>query len=135
PPGGTNMQAIKDWIRANPDQGRELMRENASYIFFKQLNTPPVGALNVPLTPHGTVAADPKFVPLGAPVYLAMDRPEASGLWVAQDVGGAIKGANRFDTFWGAGPEATQTAGGMASNGVAYILLPKGVAARALAQP
>jgi membrane-bound lytic murein transglycosylase A len=135
PPGGTNMQAIKDWIRANPDQGRELMRENASYIFFKQLNGPPVGALNVPLTPHGTVAADPKFVPLGAPVYLAMDRPEAYGLWVAQDVGGAIKGANRFDTFWGAGPQATQTAGGMASNGVAYILLPKGVAARALAQP
>jgi membrane-bound lytic murein transglycosylase A len=135
PPGGANMQAIKDWIRANPDQGRELMRENASYIFFKQLNGPPVGALNVPLTPRGTVAADPKFVPLGAPVYLALDRPEAYGLWVAQDVGGAIKGANRFDTFWGAGPEATQTAGGMASNGVAYILLPKGAASRALAQP
>lgn len=136
PPGGASMQAIKDWIRANPDQGRELMRENASYIFFKVLNGPgPVGALNVPVTPHGTVAADPKFVPLGAPVYLALDRPEAYGLWVAQDTGGAIKGPNRFDTFWGSGPEATQTAGGMAANGVAYILLPKGVAARAAAQP
>ncbi len=81
------------------------------------------------------MAADPKFVPLGAPVYLAVDRPEAYGLWVAQDTGGAIKGPNRFDTFWGSGAEATQTAGGMATNGVAYVLLPKGVAARAVAQP
>ena len=136
PAGGASMQAIKDWIRSNPDQGRELMRENASYIFFKPLNgTGPVGALNVPVTPHGTVAADPKFVPLGAPVYLAVDRPEAYGLWVAQDTGGAIKGPNRFDTFWGSGAEATQTAGGMAANGVAYVLLPKGVVARAVAQP
>jgi membrane-bound lytic murein transglycosylase A len=136
PPGGASMQAIKDWIRANPDQGRALMQENASYIFFKELNGPgPLGALNVPITPHGTVAADPKFVPLGAPVYLALDRPEAYGLWVAQDVGGAIKGPNRFDTFWGNGPDATQIAGGMSGNGVAYVLLPKGVAARALAHP
>jgi membrane-bound lytic murein transglycosylase A len=136
PPGGASMQAIKDWIRANPDQGRALMRENASYIFFKVLNGPgPVGALNVPVTPRGTVAADPKFVPLGAPVYLAVDRREAYGLWVAQDTGGAIKGPNRFDTFWGAGPDATQTAGGMAANGVAYVLLPKGVAARAVPHP
>jgi membrane-bound lytic murein transglycosylase A len=89
----------------------------------------------VPLTARGTVAADPNFVPLGAPVYLALDRPEAYGLWVAQDVGGAIKGANRFDTFWGGGPEATQIAGGMSANGVAYVLLPKGTAARASAQP
>jgi membrane-bound lytic murein transglycosylase A len=136
PPGGASMQAIKDWIRSNPDEGRELMRENQSYIFFKPLNGPgPVGALNVPVTPKGTVAADPKFVPLGAPVYLAVDRPEAYGLWVAQDTGGAIKGPNRFDTFWGSGPEATQTAGGMAANGVAYVLLPKGVAQRAIAKP
>jgi membrane-bound lytic murein transglycosylase A len=136
PPGGASMQSIKAWIRANPGQARALMEQNASYIFFRVLNGPgPVGALNVPVTPHGTVAADPKFVPLGAPVYLAVDRPEAYGLWVAQDVGGAIKGPNRFDTFWGSGPEATQIAGGMAANGVAYILLPKGAAARALAQP
>ena len=136
PAGGASMQAIKAWVRANPDQARALMEQNASYIFFRVLNGPgPVGALNVPVTAHGTVAADPKFVPLGAPVYLAVDRPEAYGLWVAQDTGGAIKGPNRFDTFWGSGPEATQTAGGMAANGIAYILLPKGAAARAVAQP
>ena len=91
----------------------------------------PLGALALPVTPLGTVATDPNFVPLGAPVFLDMDRAEADGLWVAQDTGGAIKGANRFDTFWGAGAAAEVTAGGMASNGRAMILLPKGAAARA----
>jgi membrane-bound lytic murein transglycosylase A len=136
PPGGANMQAIKDWIRANPDQGRALMRENLSYIFFRELPGPPLGSLGLPITPHGTVAADPNFIPLGAPLFLTgMDRPETNGFWVAQDVGGAIKGANRFDTFWGGGPQATATAGGMSASGQALILLPKGEAARAAAQP
>jgi membrane-bound lytic murein transglycosylase A len=137
PPGGATMQAIKDWIRANPEQGRALMRENLSYIFFKELTGPgPLGALNVPVTPRTTVAADPNYVPLGAPIYLSRaDRREVDGLWVAQDTGGAIKGPNRFDTFWGAGPEAVATAGGMSATGEALILIPKGVATRALAQP
>jgi len=137
PPGGANMQAIKDWIRANPDQGRELMRQNLSYVFFKELTGPgPLGALGVPVTPRASVATDPNYVPLGAPIYLhKADRPEVDGLWVAQDTGGAIKGPNRFDTFWGAGPEAVAIAGGMSAAGEALILVPKGVAARALAQP
>lgn len=137
PPGGANMEAIKAWIRANPDQGRALMRENLSYVFFKELTGPgPLGALNVPVTPRASVAADPKYVPLGAPVFLhKADRREVDGLWVAQDTGGAIKGPNRFDTFWGAGPEAVVTAGGMSASGEALILIPKGIAQRALARP
>jgi membrane-bound lytic murein transglycosylase A len=137
PPGGANMQAIRDWIRANPDQGRELMRENLSYVFFKELTGPgPLGALNVPVTEHSTVAADPNYVPLGAPVYIGnADRREVDGLWVAQDTGGAIKGPNRFDTFWGSGPQAAAIAGGMSANGEALILVPKGVGTRALPQP
>jgi membrane-bound lytic murein transglycosylase A len=136
PPGGADMEAIKAWMRSNPDQGKALMRENLSYIFFKELTGPgPLGALNVPVSPRATVAADPRFVPLGAPVFLALDRPEAYGFWVAQDTGGAIKGANRFDTFWGAGAEATQIAGGMSANGVALILVPKGAASVARPQP
>jgi membrane-bound lytic murein transglycosylase A len=135
-PGQANMQTIKEWIRANPEAGKALMRENTSYIFFKELTGPgPLGALNVPVTPRGTVAADPNYVPLGAPVFLKLDRREADGLWVAQDTGGAIKGPNRFDTFWGAGPEAVAVAGGMSGSGEALILLPKGIAARAAAQP
>jgi membrane-bound lytic murein transglycosylase A len=136
PPGGANMEAIKGWIRANPDQGRELMRENLSYIFFKELTGPgPLGALNVPVTPRATAAADPNYVPLGAPVFLKADRHEVDGLWVAQDTGGAIKGPNRFDTFWGAGPEAVAVAGGMSASGEALILVPKGAVSRASTQP
>ena len=136
PAGGASMEAIIAWMRANPEEGRALMRENLSYIFFRELNTPPLGALGLPVTPRATVAADPNFVPLGAPVFLTgMDRPEANGIWVAQDTGGAIKGPNRFDTFWGAGAEATRISGGMSASGQALILLPKGAAARALSQP
>jgi membrane-bound lytic murein transglycosylase A len=137
PAGGASMQAIKDWIRANPDQGRELMRENMSYVFFRELTGPgPLGSLNVALTPRGSVAADPNYVPLGAPIFVhKADRHEVEGIWVAQDVGGAIKGPNRFDTFWGAGDQAVAIAGGMSASGEGLILVPKGVAARALAQP
>jgi membrane-bound lytic murein transglycosylase A len=78
------------------------------------------------VTGQATVAADPKFTPLGAPVFLSMDRTDATGLWVAQDTGGAIKGANRFDTFWGAGAEARAIAGGMSARGTAFLLLPVG---------
>jgi membrane-bound lytic murein transglycosylase A len=132
PVGGAKMADIVGWMRAHPDEGRALMRENLSYIFFKELTGPgPLGALALPVTPQGTVAADPKFVPLGAPIFLDVDRAEADGLWVAQDTGGAIKGANRFDTFWGAGAAAETTAGGMSASGRAMILLPKGAAARA----
>ena len=130
-PGQTSMQGIVAWLRANPQEGRAIMRENGSYIFFQELTGPgPLGSLGLPVTPRATVAADPKFVPLGAPVLLSVDRPEASGLWIAQDTGGAIKGANRFDTFWGAGEEAAQIAGGMQARGTSYLLLPKGTVAR-----
>ena len=137
PQGGAGMQAIKDWIRANPDQGRELMRENLSYIFFKQIpGSSPLGALALPIADRTSVAADPNYVPLGAPIYLEKaDRPEVVGIWVAQDTGGAIKGPNRFDTYWGAGTDAATIAGGMSANGQALILVPKGAAARALPQP
>jgi membrane-bound lytic murein transglycosylase A len=112
------------------------MRENLSYIYFKELTGPgPLAALSVAVTPHSTVAADPNYTPLGAPVFLKMDRPEANGLWVAQDTGGAIKGPNRFDTFWGAGPEAVAIAGGMSASGEALILVPKGAAGLSTLQP
>ena len=131
PPGGATMDSILAWMRAQPDGGKSLMRENPSYIFFRELTGPgPLGAMGLPVTPFATVAADPMFVPLGAPVFLDMEADRADGLWVAQDTGGAIKGANRFDTFWGAGAEARAVAGGMSSNGAALILLPPAALAR-----
>ncbi len=129
--GQTSMQGIVAWLRAHPEEGRAIMRENKSYIFFQELTGPgPLGSLGLPVTPRASVATDPKFVPLGAPVLLSVDRPEVNGIWVAQDTGGAIKGANRFDTFWGAGAEAAATAGGMQARGKAHIFLPKGSVAR-----
>jgi len=126
-PSGVTMQRIVEWLRANPEPGRALMRENASYIFFRELTGPgPLGSLNVPVTANASVAVDPRFVPYGAPILLSdMDNPRANGLWVAQDTGGAIRGANRVDTFWGAGADAAVTAGGMQARGRALILIPR----------
>ncbi len=135
-PGQATMQGITSWLRANPDQGREIMRENRSWVFFRELTgAGAIGALGVPVSPRGSVAADPAFVPLGAPVVLALDRAEANGIWVAQDTGGAIKGSNRFDTFWGPGEEAARIAGGMSAHGAAFVLLPRGVKARIRSEP
>jgi membrane-bound lytic murein transglycosylase A len=126
------MQSIRAWMAANPEAGRTLMRENRSYVFFQELTGPgPLGALGRPVTANVSVAADPRFIPLGAPVLLMnMDNPRANGLWVAQDTGGAIRGANRVDTFWGAGPEAAAIAGAMQARGRAWLLLPRAAVER-----
>jgi membrane-bound lytic murein transglycosylase A len=125
-PGQTSMQGIVAWLHAHPDEGRAIMRENKSYVFFRELAGAPLGALGLPVAAGTTIAADPRFVPLGAPVLLSMDRTDANGIWIAQDTGGAIKGANRVDTFWGAGEEARAIAGGMSARGTAFVLLPRG---------
>ncbi|WP_294302643.1 MltA domain-containing protein [uncultured Sphingomonas sp.] len=130
-PGQASMQGLMGWIRNNGQAGTDLMRENKSFVFFRELTGPgPLGALGVPVVGGASVAADPKFIPLGAPVFLSMDRADANGLWIAQDTGGAIKGANRVDTFWGAGDAARATAGGMAARGTAFVLLPVGTLIR-----
>lgn len=130
-PGQASMQGILDYLRADPVRGAAVMNENPSWIFFRELSgAGPLGALGLPVTGGVSVAADPKFVPLGAPVFLSLDRAEPGGLWIAQDTGGAIKGANRFDSFWGAGDQARAIAGGMAARGSALILLPRAAVAR-----
>ena len=126
-----SMQDIMSWLRSHPADGHAIMNENRSFVFFKELVGPgPLGALGLPVTPKASVAADPRYIPLGAPILLSLDRAEPEGLWIAQDTGGAIKGANRVDTFWGAGPEARAVAGGMSGRGSALLLLPIGTYAR-----
>jgi membrane-bound lytic murein transglycosylase A len=126
-----SLQGIQQYLRDHPEDGRAMLRANESYVFFREITGEgPVGALNVPVRPRSSVAVDPAFVPLGAPVWLSLDEAAANGLWIAQDTGGAIKGSNRFDTFWGAGPEARATAGGMSAHGRALVLVPKGTLAR-----
>ncbi|WP_176590081.1 murein transglycosylase A [Sphingobium sp. EM0848] len=126
-----SMQDIMAYLRAHPAEGAAIMNENKSFVFFRELTgAGPLGAMGVAVTPEATVAADPRYVPMGAPVLLSLDRAEPNGIWIAQDTGGAIKGANRFDSFWGAGSDARSIAGGMSARGSALILLPVGSAAR-----
>jgi membrane-bound lytic murein transglycosylase A len=131
----SSMQGIVLYLHQHGEEGRALMRQDASFVFFRELaaldpDAGPPGALGVPVRARATLAADPAFVPLGAPVWLASDRAVVNHLWIAQDTGGAIKGANRFDSFWGAGLEARTIAGGMDARGQALVLLPKGTLAR-----
>ena len=123
----TSMQGIMEYIRDHPAQGQDIMRLNKSWIFFRELATDgPLGSLGVPVRREASVAVDPNFVPYGAPVFLDLERDEADGLWIAQDTGGAIKGTNRFDTFWGNGADAREIAGSMSASGQALVLLPRG---------
>jgi membrane-bound lytic murein transglycosylase A len=47
-------------------------------------------------------------------------------LMMAQDTGGAIKGAVRADFYWGSGNEAGMQAGRMRQTGKIWVLLPAG---------
>jgi membrane-bound lytic murein transglycosylase A len=130
-----SMQGIQKWARSNPQRLSELLNQNPSYVFFRELPSAeggPPGAQGVPLTPERSIAVDPRFVPLGAPVWLATTRPNSSvpleRLVVAQDTGGAIRGAVRADFFWGFGPDAGREAGRMRQQGRMWVLLPRGYA-------
>jgi membrane-bound lytic murein transglycosylase A len=107
------------------------MQLNPSYIFFRPLQGPgPVGAQGVVLTPGRSLAVDRRFIPLGAPIWLATTSPLDSSealnrLVIAQDTGSAIKGPVRGDLYWGHGENAALNAGFMKSSGRYYILLPK----------
>jgi membrane-bound lytic murein transglycosylase A len=126
-----SMQGIVAYLRANPEEGRKIMQENKSFVFFRELTgAGPLGAMGYPVVGEASAAVDVKFIPLGAPLWLSMDRAEPNGIWIAQDTGGAIKGANRVDTFWGAGDRARGIAGGMSARGAALIFLPKAAVAR-----
>jgi membrane-bound lytic murein transglycosylase A len=138
PKGGVSMDSIIAWLRANPTKAPAVLAANPSVVFFREvIGEGPIGALGIPVTPRVTVAADPAFIPLGAPLRvvtrLSGDRPLAA-LMVAQDTGGAIKGANRIDLFMGAGAEARADAGGQAAAADIAILLPRAAAARLLAR-
>ncbi len=127
-----SMQGIKDWARKNLDKLHDLLNSNPSYVFFRELPvglSGPLGALGVPLAAERSVAIDPLYVPLGAPIFLSTTYPNTSKplqrLMLAQDTGGAIKGGVRADFFWGAGLEAGRQAGAMKQQGKMWVLLPK----------
>ena len=131
-------QSIKSWYAAHPGRQQELLNANPSFVFFKEekLSDPaqgPKGSLGVALTPQRSVAIDAQFVPLGAPVFVSTTRPGSNAslqrLVLAQDTGGAIRGAVRADLFWGFGDSAGDQAGKMKQRGMMWVLLPKSTAA------
>ncbi len=129
-----SMQGIKEWGRRNLDKLRDLLNSNPSYVFFRELPgglSGPLGALGIPLAAERSLAVDPRYIPLGAPVFLSTTGPNSNHplqrLMLAQDTGGAIKGAVRADFFWGAGLEAGRQAGAMKQrDSRMWVLLPKG---------
>lgn len=123
-------QVIRNWVYDNPEDGTALLNHNPSYVFFREVSQVdpdkgPLGAMNRSITAGRSIAVDPEFVPLGAPVWL-----EKAGaapfrrLMVAQDTGAAINGAQRADIFYGTGRDAGRTAGRIRDGGRMVVLLP-----------
>src|SRR6056297_2897345 len=123
-------QVIKNWVRRNPEEGRELLFHNPSYVFFRRVDdvpatAGPLGAMNRSITAGRTIAVDPKFTPLGAPVWIEKGgKTPIRRLMVAQDTGSAIKGPQRADVFFGTGDAAGRAAGRLRDPGRLIILMP-----------
>ncbi|HET7084099.1 MAG TPA: murein transglycosylase A [Rhizomicrobium sp.] len=136
-----SLQSIRAWLKANPARAQSVMETNRSYIFFAESplekNTTgdtalgPKGNLGANLTPLASLAVDPRLHALGAPFFVAAQGADpVHGVMVAQDIGGAIRGAVRGDIFFGFGAEAERRAGAMKGTGALYVLLPNALAAR-----
>jgi len=127
------MPSLRAWMTANPLAAEQLMLKNRSFIFFRVEKDEVVkGAMGVPLTAGRSLAVDPKYVPLGLPIWLVTTDPldpknekPLTRMVVAQDMGSAIKGVVRGDLFWGFGAEAEARAGLMNEGGGYYLLLPR----------
>jgi membrane-bound lytic murein transglycosylase A len=145
PRDNMSMQAIRQWMAENPDAARELMWENRSFIFFREVKVddPALGApgaQKVSLTPLRSLAVDRSLWMFGTPMWLDADVPaghdgqlqEFRHLMIAQDTGTAIKGYVRGDVYWGWGETAALIAGQMKSPGSMTVLLPKKLAHRIL---
>jgi membrane-bound lytic murein transglycosylase A len=121
---------IASWVRNNPGAGESLLHTNPSYVFFRKIGTlepsdGPIGAMGRSITTLRSVAIDPKFTTLGAPVWIEKDgRDPIRSLMVAQDTGGAIKGMQRADIFYGTGSGAGEAAGTIKDAGRMVLLLP-----------
>lgn len=123
------------WLHKNPKVGLEIMEKNPSYVFFKEIKYGPIGGQGIHLTPERSIAIDAKIFPYGTPLWVETTTPkigvfpslEYSRLFIAQDTGGAIRGAIRGDIFYGRGDTAEELAGYMNNDGSYYALFPKQV--------
>lgn len=132
-----SMPAIREFLRAHPDEVFAILNQNPSYVFFRVEDRPAVGNIGVPLTPGRSIATDSRLFPKGALALVRTERPVIGedGLvkeWTGftrfvlnQDTGGAIRGAGRVDLFWGQGREAELSAGYMQQEGNLFFVLPR----------
>ncbi|MEO6030116.1 MAG: MltA domain-containing protein [Candidatus Binatia bacterium] len=124
-----SMGGIRDWIAAHPDDGARLLQENPRYVFFRELEGPPIGSLGVPVTAGRTIATDPAVFPPGALAFVHVPPlGPSAGLErfvFNQDAGAAIRGTGRVDVFFGAGDEAATSAGRLRSPGELYFFVPR----------
>jgi membrane-bound lytic murein transglycosylase A len=136
-----SMQSIRAWMSGHPAEARELMWQNESFVFFREVPVTDetlgaLGAQQVHLTPRRSLAVDRATWAFGTPVFLETTLPPEAGgttfnhVLVAQDTGTAIKGMARGDVYWGWGEEAAHIAGHMKSQGKMTVLLPLPVAHR-----
>jgi membrane-bound lytic murein transglycosylase A len=129
-PHEVSADVIQAWVRRNPVEGRALLNHNPSFVFFRRIDdldagAGPIGAMGRSITDLRTVAIDPAFTELGTPVWIETEGAEPMRrLMVAQDTGGAIKGAQRADIFFGTGRTAGLAAGRVRDSGRMVQLLP-----------
>jgi peptidoglycan lytic transglycosylase A len=136
-PEEMSMDRIREYMEANPDEGKALRLKNHSYVFFSETplkpNEEPVGAQGIPLTPGRSLAVDPKNHIYGTPIWIDAKFPIKSDvpqdtfqhLMVAQDTGSAIRGAARADIYFGHGGEIPHIAGRIKQFGKFVMLVPK----------
>jgi len=123
-------EVIQNWVRRNPGAGQALLNTNPSFVFFRKIGDldpgeGPIGAMGRSITTLRSIAVDPAHVPLGAPVWIEKSGAEPmQRLMIAQDTGGAIKGAQRADIFFGTGRAAGLAAGQIKDGGRMVVLLP-----------
>jgi membrane-bound lytic murein transglycosylase A len=137
PKENMSMPAIREYLRAHPDELFTILHQNQSYVFFRIDKGPAVGNIGVPLTPDRSIATDYRLFPKGALALIRTEKPVIGEdgkvkEWTAftrfvlnQDTGGAIRGPGRVDLFWGRGREAELAAGYQQQEGKLYFLLRK----------
>lgn len=132
-----SMQRIRRYLEEHPEEQREILGSNPSYVFFHTVTEGPLGALGFPLTPGRSLAVDRRIFPDGAPAFIHTLKPllfadgniagwrPFSRFMAAQDTGGAIRGSGRADIFWGNDGYAETTAGHMQHPGEMFFLVLK----------
>jgi len=135
-----SMDKIREYMEANPEEGKELRRKNRSFVFFAETplgaNDECVGAQGIPLTPGRSLAVDRRVHVYGTPIWVEAELPIASErpdtrfrrLLFAQDTGSAIVGPARADIYFGHGEEISHVAGRIKQYGQFVMLVPQSLA-------